>query len=133
MTQTATTAAAATAAGGSPVLEIRDLKTYFFLERATVRALDGVDLSLDEGTTLGLVGESGCGKSQMAMSVMRLLPSPPGKIVNGEILLRRRDGTRVDIAKLDPRGSAMRSIRGGEIAIVFQEPMTSLNPLRTGR
>ena len=71
------------------------------------------------------------GTAQMAMSVMRLLPSPPGKIVNGEILLRRRDGTTVDIARLDARGAAMRSIRGGEIAIVFQEPMTSLNPLRT--
>jgi ABC-type dipeptide/oligopeptide/nickel transport system ATPase component len=67
------------------VLQIKDLKTYFFLERATVRALDGVDLSLEQGQTLGLVGESGCGKSQMAMSVMRLLPSPPGKIVGGSV------------------------------------------------
>ncbi len=131
MTQTATTGVAAANSSQSPILEIRDLKTYYFLERATVRALDGVNLKLEEGTTLGLVGESGCGKSQMAMSVMRLLPSPPGKIVNGEILLRRRDGTTVDIARLDARGAAMRSIRGGEIAIVFQEPMTSLNPLRT--
>jgi oligopeptide/dipeptide ABC transporter ATP-binding protein len=121
----------ATSGSASPILEIRDLKTYFFLEKATVRALDGVNLSLTEGSTLGLVGESGCGKSQMAMSVMRLLPSPPGKIVNGEILLRRRNGSTVDIAKLDPRGSQMRSIRGNEISIVFQEPMTSLNPLRT--
>ena len=132
MTQTANVAgSAASAASESPVLEIRDLKTYYFLERATVRALDGVDLKLEEGTTLGLVGESGCGKSQMAMSVMRLLPSPPGKIVSGEILLRRRDGSTVDIAKLDARGSTMRNIRGGEIAIVFQEPMTSMNPLLT--
>ncbi len=119
------------AADDALVLEIKDLKTYFFLEKSTVRALDGVNLSLQQGHTLGLVGESGCGKSQMAMSVTRLLPSPPGKIVNGEILLRRRDGSTVDIAKLDPRGQTMRSIRGGEIAIVFQEPMTSLNPLRT--
>ncbi len=112
-----------------PVLEINNLKTYFFLERATVRALDGVDLKLYPGSTLGLVGESGCGKSQMAMSIMRLT-LPPGRIVEGEINLTQRDGSVVDIAKLDPKGPEMRSIRGGEIAIVFQEPMTSLNPLR---
>ncbi len=81
-------------------------------------------------STLGVVGESGCGKSIMAMSIMRLIQSPPGKIVEGEINLLRRDNHElVDIAKLDPRGSQMRQIRGGEIAIVFQEPMTSLNPL----
>ena len=115
-----------------PVLEIKDLKTYFFLEKSTVRALDGVNLSLAPKSTLGLVGESGCGKSIMAMSVMRLIQSPPGKIVNGEINLFRRDNQAiVDIVKLDPHGSQMRSIRGGEIAIVFQEPMTSLNPLYT--
>src|SRR6266567_3152965 len=71
----------------APILEIKDLKTYFFLERSTVRALDGVNLSLPRKSTLGLVGESGCGKSVMAMSVMRLIQSPPGKIVEGEILL----------------------------------------------
>jgi len=114
-----------------PALEIKDLKTYFFLEKSTVRALDGVDLSLMLGSTLGVVGESGCGKSMMAMSIMRLFPSPPGKIVNGEINLLRQDKTVVDIAKLDPKGAEMRKIRGGEIAIIFQEPMTSLNPLRT--
>jgi oligopeptide/dipeptide ABC transporter ATP-binding protein len=115
-----------------PVLEIKNLKTYFYLERATVRALDGVNLSLPPSSTLGLVGESGCGKSIMAMSIMRLIQSPPGKIVEGEINLRRHtDHEVVDIAKLNPRGPEMRSIRGGEIAIVFQEPMTSLNPLYT--
>ncbi|HMN62818.1 MAG TPA: ABC transporter ATP-binding protein [Anaerolinea sp.] len=115
-----------------PILEIENLKTYFFLERATVRALDGVNLTLPYGTTLGLVGESGCGKSIMAMSVMRLIQSPPGRIVDGRISLHRKHTHDVvDIAKLDPRGSEMRSIRGGEIAIVFQEPMTSLNPLYT--
>ncbi len=113
-----------------PILQIKDLKTYFYLERSTVRALDGVDLSLMPGSTLGLVGESGCGKSQMAMSITRLT-LPPGRIVNGEINLRRRDGSMIDIAKLEANGSDMRHIRGGEIAIVFQEPMTSLNPLRT--
>ncbi len=112
------------------MLEIKDLQTYFFLERSTVRALDGVNLSLMPGSTLGLVGESGCGKSQMAMSIMRLT-LPPGRIVGGEINLRKRDGSIVDIAKLEQNGSEIRHIRGGEIAIVFQEPMTSLNPLRT--
>ncbi|HEY9075714.1 MAG TPA: ABC transporter ATP-binding protein [Anaerolineaceae bacterium] len=116
----------------NPVLEIRNLKTYFYLEKSVVRALDGVDLSLLPGKTLGLVGESGCGKSITAMSIMRLIPTPPGKIVEGEIqLYRRQTGELVDIVGLDPKGAVMRSIRGGEIAIVFQEPMTSLNPLYT--
>jgi oligopeptide/dipeptide ABC transporter ATP-binding protein len=115
-----------------PVLEIKNLKTYFFLERSTVRALDGVDLTLPRKTTLGLVGESGCGKSVMAMSVMRLIQSPPGKIVDGEIQLhRKKTGRKIDIVQLDARGPEMREIRGGEIAIVFQEPMMSLNPLYT--
>jgi len=116
----------------SPILEISNLKTYFFLEKSTVRALDGVNLALGRKSTLGLVGESGCGKSIMAMSVMRLIQSPPGKIVDGQINLRRKNASQViDIAQLDPRGPEMRLIRGGEIAIVFQEPMTSLNPLYT--
>jgi oligopeptide transport system ATP-binding protein len=115
-----------------PVLDIKNLKTYFFLEKATVRALDGVNLQLMPGATLGVVGESGCGKSIMAMSIMRLIPEPPGKIVEGNILLRRKHEDRVvDLAKIEPRGTEMRYIRGGEIAIVFQEPMTSLNPLYT--
>ena len=114
----------------SPILEINNLKTYFFLEKSTVRALDGVNLTLNRKSTLGLVGESGCGKSIMAMSVMRLIQSPPGKIVNGQINLYRKSSQEIiDIVKLDPHGSEMRSIRGREIAIVFQEPMTSLNPL----
>jgi oligopeptide/dipeptide ABC transporter ATP-binding protein len=114
-----------------PILEIKNLKTYFFLERSTVRAVDGVDLTLPRKSTLGVVGESGCGKSVMAMSVMRLIQSPPGKIVDGQILLHRGPDSHhtVDLARLDPRGHEMRDIRGGEIAIVFQEPMMSLNPL----
>jgi peptide/nickel transport system ATP-binding protein/oligopeptide transport system ATP-binding protein len=115
-----------------PILEIKNLKTYFFLERITVRALDGVDLSLPFSSTLGVVGESGCGKSIMAMSVMRLIPSPPGKIVEGEVnLFKKGSNSPVDLTKLDPRGSEIRDIRGGQIAIIFQEPMTSLNPLYT--
>jgi len=112
------------------ILDIKDLRTYFYMEKSTVRALDGVNLTLKTGSTLGLVGESGCGKSVMAMSVMRLIPSPPGKIVSGEIKFHRSSNREVvDMAKIDPRGAEIRSIRGGEIAIVFQEPMTSLNPL----
>ena len=96
-----------------------------------MRAVRGVDLTLHRQTTLGLVGESGCGKSVTAMTIMRLIKSPPGKIVDGEILLHRHDHKTVDVAQLDPAGMEMRSIRGAEIAIIFQEPMTSLNPLRT--
>jgi peptide/nickel transport system ATP-binding protein len=116
----------------SPILDIKNLKTYFFLEKSTVRALDGINLTLNRKTTLGLVGESGCGKSIMAMSVMRLIQSPPGKIVAGEINLHRKHGQEVvDLVKLEQYGAEMRDIRGREIAMVFQEPMTSLNPLYT--
>jgi oligopeptide/dipeptide ABC transporter ATP-binding protein len=94
-----------------------------------VKAVDGVTASLGRKKTLGVVGESGCGKSVTFRSVMRLVQSPPGKIVEGEILLHRKDGNTVDIAKLDPRGRQLRNIRGAEIAMIFQEPMTSLNPL----
>jgi oligopeptide/dipeptide ABC transporter ATP-binding protein len=119
-----------TVSGTSPILEINNLKTYFYLEKSTVRALDGVNLILNRKSTLGLVGESGCGKSIMAMSILRLIPSPPGRIVDGQINLYRKDGQEVvDLVQLAPYGSEMRSIRGREIAIVFQEPMTSLNPL----
>jgi peptide/nickel transport system ATP-binding protein/oligopeptide transport system ATP-binding protein len=115
-----------------PILEVKDLRTYFFLEGGTVRAVDGVTFSLDSKQTLGIVGESGCGKSITAMSIMRLIQSPPGKIVGGEINLHLKDTDEiVDIARLDPKGPRMREIRGAEIAMIFQEPMTSLNPLRT--
>ncbi|MEM7131894.1 MAG: ABC transporter ATP-binding protein [Chloroflexota bacterium] len=120
-----------------PILEIKNLKTYFFLERGTVYAVNGVSLSLARNSTLGIVGESGCGKSVTARSVMRLVQSPPGRIVEGEILLHRKSGSGrrggdvVDLAKVDPKGQTIREIRGGEIAMIFQEPMTSLNPLQT--
>src|SRR5450755_194313 len=115
-----------------PILEIKNLKTYFFTERSTVRSVDGVSLTLPRKSTLGIVGESGCGKSVTAMSIMRLIQSPPGKIVEGEINLHsQKTGKITDITKLDPRGAEMRHIRGGEIAIIFQEPMMSLNPLYT--
>ncbi len=113
------------------ILEVNNLKTYFFLERVTVRAVNGVSFALPRKSTLGLVGESGCGKSITAMSIMRLYQEPPGKIVDGQIFLRTGEGQAVDITTLDPKGQEMRHIRGGEIAMVFQEPMTSLNPLYT--
>jgi len=113
------------------VLRISDLKTYFFLESGVVKAVDGVSLRLRRNQTLGLVGESGCGKSITAMSIMRLLKSPPGKIVAGQILFHPQDGPRqsIDLVKLAPQSAEMRQLRGGDIAMVFQEPMTSLNPL----
>jgi len=119
------------ATASEPLLEIKNLKTYYFLERGTVRAVDGVNFSLGHRSTLGLVGESGCGKSVTARSVMRLIQSPPGRIVEGEILLRPPDGEVIDLAKIDARGPEMRKIRGRDIAMIFQEPMTSLNPLYT--
>ncbi len=118
-------------AAPEPLLEIKNLKTYFFLERATVKAVNGVNLTLDRQSTLGVVGESGCGKSVTAHSIMRLIKEPPGKIVEGEILLHGDGKQTVDLAKLNRRGPEIRKIRGGQIAMIFQEPMTSLNPLRT--
>jgi oligopeptide transport system ATP-binding protein len=122
-----------TGSNANTVLEVRDLRTHFVLETSTVRAVEGISLTLERNKTLGLVGESGCGKSVTALSIMRLIQSPPGKIVGGQILFHRQNGNgaTVDIASLDPRGAQIRSIRGGEIAMVFQEPMTSLNPLYT--
>lgn len=106
------------------LLEIRDLRTHFFTEEGVARAVDGVSWSLDRGKTLALVGESGCGKSVTALSIMRLIASPPGRIVSGSIFF---DG--IELTKLAER--RMRSIRGNRIAMIFQEPMTSLNPVYT--
>ena len=119
--------------GAEPILEVKNLKTHFFTDKGVVQAVKGVSFSLANGQTLGIVGESGCGKSVTASSIMQLIKSPPGKIVDGEIIFRRqkRRAETVDIVQLDPRGVEMRSIRGGEISMIFQEPMTSLNPLHT--
>ena len=106
------------------LLEIKDLQTHFFTYDGVVKAVDGVSYELEAGETLGLVGESGCGKSVSALSVMRLIPDPPGKIVNGEILF---EGENILNVAMDD----MRRIRGAKIAMVFQEPMTSLNPVLT--
>ena len=106
------------------LLEVKDLQTYFYTYEGVVKAVDGVSYELEEGETLGLVGESGCGKSVSALSVMRLIPDPPGKIINGEIQFEDEDILKIDM-------DDMRRIRGGKIAMVFQEPMTSLNPVLT--
>jgi oligopeptide/dipeptide ABC transporter ATP-binding protein len=106
------------------LIQVKDLRTSFFTPEGEVKAVDGVSFEIDEGKTLGLVGESGCGKSVTALSLLRLVPSPPGRIVGGEILYRGRD-----LLKLD--GESMRKIRGNEISMIFQEPMTSLNPVFT--
>jgi oligopeptide/dipeptide ABC transporter ATP-binding protein len=113
------------------ILEVNDLHVQFHMEQATVRAVDGVTFSLKRKKTLGIVGESGCGKSITAMAIMRLIQSPPGKITRGSISLRLRNGEICDITQLNAKGPAMRSIRGAEIAMIFQEPMTSLNPIYT--
>ncbi len=113
-----------------PLLEIKELKTYFYTEGGVVRAVDGVDFTIESEKTLGIVGESGCGKSVTALSILRLIPTPPGKIVAGEIIFHR-NGNVLDLTKINPKGNEMRSIRGNEIAMIFQEPMTSLNPVYT--
>lgn len=115
-----------------PLLDIRNLKTYFYTDDGVVRAVNGVSLSIDPGKTLGVVGESGCGKSITAFSTMRLIPTPPGKIEDGQILFRdSASSDAIDLTQLNPKGPQMRSIRGNDIAMIFQEPMTSLSPVHT--
>ncbi len=115
-----------------PLLDIRDLKTYFHTDDGVVRAVDGVSLSIAPQKTLGVVGESGCGKSITAFSTMRLIPSPPGKIEHGQILFHKDpESDPIDLTQLNPKGTQMRDIRGNDIAMIFQEPMTSLSPVHT--
>jgi oligopeptide/dipeptide ABC transporter ATP-binding protein len=104
-----------------PLLEIRNLKTYFFTEKGLIKAVDGISFSLDKGQTLALVGESGCGKSITALSILRLVPEP-GRIADGQILFSGEDILKIPI-------SEMRRIRGNRAAMIFQEPMTALNPV----
>lgn len=106
----------------NPLLQVKDLKTYFHMDYGVVKAVDGVSYELHEGETLGLVGESGCGKSVGALSILRLIPEPPGEIAGGEIIFQGRD-----LLKANP--DELRDIRGNKIAMIFQEPMTSLNPV----
>jgi oligopeptide/dipeptide ABC transporter ATP-binding protein len=106
------------------LLKVKNLKTYFFTHEGTVKAVDEVSFSVNQGKTLGLVGESGCGKSVTALSIMRLIPNPPGKIVSGEIWFEGKN-----LLKLDDK--QIRKIRGKKISMIFQEPMTSLDPVFT--
>jgi peptide/nickel transport system ATP-binding protein len=118
----------------SPLLSVRNLKTYFTQDEGTVRAVDGVSFDVAEGATLGIVGESGCGKSITARSILRIVDRP-GRIIEGEIHFRRPaangGGPTIDLAKLDANGAEMRSIRGAEIALIFQEPMSSFSPVHS--
>lgn len=109
------------------LLEVKDLRTYFPTYNGLVHAVDGVSFSITRGRNLGVVGESGCGKSVTALTIMGLVPSPPARI-SGEILYYR-DGNPIELHKLDPKGPEYRSIRGKDMAMIFQEPMTSLNPV----
>ena len=129
------------AANAHPILDVRELRTYFFQDEGTVKAVDGASFEVYPGRTLGIVGESGCGKSVTARSILRIIERP-GRIVSGEIHLRRDGGrpapasgngraTVLDLVKLDPAGAEIRQIRGGEIGLVFQEPMTSFSPVHT--
>jgi ABC-type dipeptide/oligopeptide/nickel transport system, ATPase component len=113
-----------------PLLSVRNLRTSFFQDEGTTKAVDGASFDVSPGKTLGIVGESGCGKSVTAQSILRIVDRP-GRIVEGEIVLTRADGSQVDLAKLDANGAEMRSIRGGEIGLVFQEPMTSFSPVHS--
>jgi oligopeptide/dipeptide ABC transporter ATP-binding protein len=107
-----------------PLLQVKDLRTHFYTREGTVRAVDGISFQVERGKVLGIVGESGCGKSVTALSLMRLVPSPPAKIVSGEILFNGQN-------LLSLSESEMRRLRGDRIAMIFQEPMTSLNPVFT--
>ena len=107
-----------------PVLQIENLQTHFFTDRGQIPAVDGVTITVNKGEVVGIVGESGCGKSVTSLSVMKLVPNPPGKIVGGKIKFKGEDLVTADEKR-------MRDIRGNEIAMIFQEPMTSLNPVFT--
>jgi oligopeptide/dipeptide ABC transporter ATP-binding protein len=117
------------------LVEVKDLKTHFFLHEGIVRAVDGVSFNIYEGRSLGVIGESGCGKSVTAQSMMRIVPTPPGREVGGTIqMYLPEDGGSaevVNVLELQAGGAKMRSIRGQQIGMIFQEPMTSLSPLHT--
>lgn len=116
--------------GNDILLDVKNLKTYFNTDDGVIKAVDDISFNLKRKETLGFVGESGCGKSVTALSLISLVPQPKGKIVGGKINLYGKKEV-IDITLLDPRGAKMRSIRGNDIAMIFQEPMTSLNPVYT--
>jgi oligopeptide/dipeptide ABC transporter ATP-binding protein len=111
-------------------LDVQGLKTYFFLDQGILKAVDGVSFTVGDQETIGIIGESGCGKSMTAQSLLRLV-ARPGEIVKGRALLRRKDGSIVDLMALAPQSKELRAIRGNELSIVFQEPMTSFSPVHT--
>jgi peptide/nickel transport system ATP-binding protein len=119
-----------------PLLQIKGLKTHFFLDEGIVRAVDGADLTIYPGSTVGVVGESGCGKSVTAFSILQLIQTP-GRIVDGQVLWLqqsnhlKKQSQAIDLTKLGPDSREMRAVRGGEIAMIFQEPMVSLSPVHT--
>ncbi|UFN48115.1 ABC transporter ATP-binding protein [Roseomonas sp. OT10] len=113
-----------------PILRVRGLETHFSAPEGTIRAVDGVDLDIFAGRTLGVVGESGCGKSVTARSILGIVERP-GRVVRGSMVLRREDGSQLDLAGLPPDSAAMRNVRGREIALVFQEPMASFSQYHT--
>ena len=118
------------ASSAAPLLEVSDLRVHFSLDEGLVRAVDGLSYSIDSGRTLGIVGESGCGKTVTAQAILRIVPHP-GAIVGGRIVYHPRQEGAVDLTRLDPRGPRMRAIRGKEIAYIFQEPMAALSPVHT--
>src|SRR5574339_840452 len=121
-----------------PLVEVRDLRVEFDVRAGIVKAVDGLNLTIHRGKTLGVIGESGCGKSMTARAILNMIPKP-GKITNGQILYHRRvqhngHGNMddvVELTQLDPDGKIIREIRGGEIGMIFQEPMSSLTPVYT--
>ena len=114
---------------GTALLQVHNLKTHFQSREGTVKAVDGVSFEIRQGETLGIAGESGCGKSVTSQSILRIVPEN-GRIISGHILYTR-NGTPIDLAEVKPRSQLMRGIRGGEIAMIFQEPMTSFSPVHT--
>ena len=114
----------------APILEVRDLRVHFFLDEGLVRAVDGVSFDVAPGQVVGIVGESGCGKSVTMRAVLRIVDSP-GRVVGGTMLFSGEGGRVVDLARLDPRGATMRAIRGAEIALIPQEPMAAFSPVHT--
>ena len=115
---------------GNKLLRVENLKTHFTSREGTVRAVDGVDFDIAAGETLGVAGESGCGKSVTAQSILRIVPKN-GDIIDGRILFNQKSGDPLDLTKLKPYSDQMRQIRGGEISMIFQEPMTSFSPVHT--
>jgi peptide/nickel transport system ATP-binding protein len=114
----------------APLLAVRDLRVSFFMDEGVVRAVDGVSFDVFPGQVVGIVGESGCGKTVTTRAVLQIV-EPPGRIASGEIRFQRGDGSVVDLARLPPRGSLMRAIRGAEIALIPQEPMAAFSPVHT--